>query len=97
MTTPVSDSSVILEAPKWGPWLGVPEESRHVCAVRGCEREASPQICPFDGRYHHHGCIHYDRAPGRIPELEFLDGWGWVCDFHYGAICAATGHLDYIR
>ena len=97
MTEPVSSELVALPLPEWGPWLGVPDESRRVCAVRGCERPASPQICPFDGRYHHHGCIHYDRTENVPDGVEYLKGWGWVCDFHYGAICAAAGKLEYVR
>ena len=30
-----------------------------------CGGEARRQICPGDGRYHHHGCVHLPSAGGR--------------------------------
>lgn len=53
------------------------------CAVVGCAREGSPQICPYDGRYHHHGRIHYD-CGYPVHSVKFRDdGWHFVCDEHY--------------
>jgi hypothetical protein len=34
-----------------------------------CGEEGRPQVCPGDGRYHHHGCVH--TASG---------GFQWLCD-----------------
>lgn len=68
--------------PEWGPWVGAPEAKRHLCAVVGCEAQGLPQVCLADGRYHHHGCIHYDHL-GSKAGLTFRKGWGWICETHY--------------
>lgn len=71
----------------FGPW-------GRVCAVLTCQEAAHPQICPFDQRYHRHGCIHYDNnidQGTRVCQntgLVFREGWGWVCDEHYQQIKA---------
>jgi len=54
-----------------------------LCAVKDCPRPGKPQICFYDGRYHHHGCIHYDCGYPKH-SVEFRnDGWYWLCDEHY--------------
>lgn len=54
-----------------------------LCAVEGCEKRARPQLCPYDGRYHGHGAIHYDCGHPKS-QLQFRKGgWFWVCDEHY--------------
>ena len=68
--------------PEWGPWIGVPEEQWRICAVIDCPGQGRPQVCLADGRYHHHGCIHYDHLGEKVG-LEFRKGWGWLCDEHY--------------
>ena len=71
-----------LGAPKpdgWGPWMGVPEERQRVCAFKDCANRGGPKICPYDGRYHHHGCIHYDMSDPRMRQ----GGWCYVCQGHY--------------
>lgn len=74
----------------FGPWLGVAVENQRLCAVEGCTEGGVPQVCPYDGRYHHHGCIHYDAAkPGH--GLVFRNGWGLVCPAHYEALCKHAG------
>ena len=80
MTTTIDDH---------GPWVGVPAERQSVCAVVGCEAKGKPQICPYDGHYHHHGCIHYaDAAAGH--GLTFrTDGWCYVCDTHHAVLVSA--------
>jgi hypothetical protein len=67
----------------WGPWVGVPKERQSVCAFKDCTRRGGPKICPYDGRYHHHGCIHYDLKDERM-----RDGWCWLCQPHYDELVA---------
>jgi len=56
------------------------------CAVVNCPNLGRRQICPFDGRYHGHGCIHYSNDDKRL-NLEFkTDGWYYICDEHYNFI-----------
>jgi len=59
-----------------------------LCAVIDCPNPGRPQICPYDHKYHHHGCIHYDC--GRpVSQLTFRgDGWYWICDEHYEMVSA---------
>ena len=55
------------------------------CAVIGCANRGRVQICPYDGRYHHHGRIHYRDKPSTV---EFhKDAWDYVCDNHYKLLC----------
>ena len=60
------------------------------CAVEGCPNQGRPQVCPYDGRYHHHGRIHYENGHRLHPEMKFrpIDDGGWrgMCDFHYQLI-----------
>lgn len=64
----------------------------HPCAVLTCPNEGKPQVCPYDGSFHHHGRIHYDchRAKhfaGLRTSLEFQPtGWFLMCDAHYSQI-----------
>lgn len=38
-------------------WLQVGPETEEIrCYI--CQGEAVPNVCPGDGRYHHHGCVH---------------------------------------
>lgn len=54
-----------------------------VCAVIGCEKEGKPHVCPHDGRFHGHGCVHYN-CGCPVHSLTFrTDGWYWLCDEHY--------------
>ena len=69
-------------APEWGPWVGAPSDRYEDCAVLDCPKRGRPQVCLACGRYHHHGCIHYDRL-GEQAGLEFSEGWGWLCEEHY--------------
>lgn len=76
---------------KFGPWLGVSQENQEVCAVVGCEKRGRPQVCLYDGRAHHHGCIHYDVAKtngdaSRAGIEEFRKDWCLLCDDHYSAL-----------
>lgn len=78
------------EAP-FGPWLGVPSERQKLCAVVGCEAEGKPHPCPYDGGFHHHGCIHYDCVASsddvKRSGLVFRKGsWGLICDAHYNTL-----------
>ncbi len=55
-----------------------------VCAVDGCDRLGSPQVCPYDDRYHHHGCIHYDCGyPKHSVSFKDDKTWHFVCAEHY--------------
>lgn len=72
-----------------GPWLGVPQSLQSVCAVEGCLGKGRPQVCFYDGRLHHHGCIHY---PEQVDNLSFRKGWGLLCDTHYRII-----HNDHLK
>ena len=67
----------------WGPWVGVPTDRQHVCAVEGCIVEGRPQVCIADGAYHHHGCVHYDHLPNTAGLTFREGGWCWLCDGHY--------------
>ena len=53
-----------------------------LCAVDNCESRGRPQICFYDGKYHHHGMIHYS---GGRPEhsVTFREGWHKMCEEHY--------------
>ena len=56
------------------------------CAVVGCTERGRPQVCPYDGRYHHHGRIHYEgpKAPAGI--TFHADHWDLMCDSHYSVL-----------
>lgn len=64
-----------------GPWLSSDVDDR--CAVEGCDKRGRPHVCPYDGRYHHHGCIHYDCGYPQHSVAFKTDGWRWVCNEHY--------------
>lgn len=54
-----------------------------LCAVDECKRRGSPQVCPYDQQYHHHGRIHYG-SPGTPADMKFRAGaWRQVCAEHY--------------
>jgi hypothetical protein len=56
------------------------------CAVVGCEQPGRPHICPHDGRYHHHGRVHYDSGCPKH-SLDFRDdGWHLLCDEHFAIV-----------
>lgn len=80
----------------WGPWYGVPASKQHLCAVNDCTDPGKPQVCLYDGRYHHHGCIHYDcpRAEATGHGLTFRPGWGLVCDRHYASLKTALDRKE---
>lgn len=62
------------------------------CAVLDCPNEGRPQVCMYDGRFHHHGRIHYDcqRADTTEHGLAFRpNGWRLICDEHYATLVAA--------
>ena len=61
-----------------------PKPRAALCAVAGCTEPGRPRICPYDNRYHHHGCIHYSEERSA---LHFRDGWHWVCDEHFKILC----------
>lgn len=72
-----------------GPWLGVPKESQLVCAVEGCPEEGKRQICLYDGKLHHHGCIHYNCEAAKMTKhgLTFREGgWALMCDKDYAVM-----------
>jgi hypothetical protein len=56
------------------------------CAVVDCGNPGRPQVCPYDGRFHHHGRIHYDCGyPAH--SLTFEQGeWLYVCNEHYAIL-----------
>ena len=61
-----------------------------LCAVEDCAERGRPQVCPYDGRYHHHGKIHYKNDHRIHPALRFKAGpWRGVCDSHMTKIKAA--------
>lgn len=75
---------------KIGPWLGVPPELQDACAVVGCAEHGKPHRCPYDGSFHHHGCVHYQEATEHGTHahgLKFRKGWAWLCDKHYADLC----------
>lgn len=74
-------------------FIASPRDDAPLCAVVGCRTAGRPQVCPYDGRYHHHGRIHYEchtykhNDPGT--ELRFRKGaWHLMCDEHYAQIMA---------
>ena len=73
------------------------------CAVIDCDNKGRRQVCPFDGRYHHHGLIHYGPDyPQLVDLIEFSPkgetGWLKICDPHYAIIHNAMAeHLERIR
>lgn len=85
--------------PTWGPWVGVPESKRYLCAVEGCEDQGHAQVCVYDGRRHHHGCIHYDCGAAEVTKhgLTFRDGWGWLCEAHYDVLKRSQQALEAAR
>jgi hypothetical protein len=53
-----------------------------ICAVEGCDEEGHPHQCPYDGRSHHHGCIHYECY--QSDDLVWRKGnWFWMCFPHF--------------
>lgn len=64
------------------------------CAVVGCPERGRPQLCPYDGRYHHHGRIHYENGHPWHPAMRFYpiseEGWLFVCNQHYAEIEVAS-------
>ncbi len=76
----------------FGPWLGVPEERQHICAVVDCAGAGRRQTCLYDGRHHHHGCIHYNCPAADVTEhgLRFRPrSWGLLCDEHFAVLRTA--------
>jgi hypothetical protein len=70
----------------FGPWLGVPKERQHICAIDGCELEGKAQRCPADDTNHFHGCVHYETTSEALyveHHLKLRHGWGLLCDQHY--------------
>ena len=52
------------------------------CIVEDCRNEPKPQVCPYDGKRHHHGSIHVECYKGT--KLKFRSGyWMWICDEDY--------------
>lgn len=81
----------------FGPWVGVPKDRQMICAVEDCPEEGKRHACLYDGRLHHHGCIHYDCEAAKSTNhgLKFRKGWGLLCDGHYKVLEAAadrSGH-----
>ena len=61
------------------------------CAVIDCSREGKSQLCPYDGRFHHHGRIHYDCPRAQPTVLTFDESdWHLICDEHYAVL---TGEM----
>lgn len=68
-----------------------------LCAVDGCERQGSPQVCLYDGSYHGHGRIHYDceRAERSNHGLKFRqDVWRKICAEHYDVLRRALNAAE---
>ncbi len=64
------------------------------CAVLGCFQKPGPWVCPYDGRRHGHGAIHYDSG---YPDsaLTFRQGdWFWICEAHYQVLCAERAEWE---
>lgn len=73
----------------WGPWLGVPKERQHLCAVDGCEDAGAAHECPADSTRHFHGCVHYEHASEALyveHKAKLRQGWGLLCDKHYALV-----------
>lgn len=72
----------------FGPWLGVPKERQHICAVDGCEAEGKAHRCPGDDSNHFHGCVHYSEISEELYArgLKMREGWGLLCDEHYAVV-----------
>lgn len=56
------------------------------CAVVGCSEPGRPQVCPYDGRRHGHGAVHYDCGSPPSALTFHEDDWYWVCDTHYAVL-----------
>lgn len=88
--------STVRGAQDWAEHWQVPvtivqadQERTDDCAVVGCENVGRPQVCPYDGKYHHHGNIHYDDGHRWHPHLRFKSGtWRGICDEHMAEIKA---------
>lgn len=62
------------------------------CAVDGCPGVGRPQVCLYDGKYHHHGFIHYGMEYPEMRELGITfreGGWKGICNEHYALLKAA--------
>lgn len=60
-----------------------------LCAVEDCDGLGRPQVCLYDGRYHHHGFIHYGEQYPEMAELglTFRTGeWRGICEPHYATL-----------
>lgn len=77
-----------------GKVMGEPS-AYDLCAVTDCMAWGEPQVCLWDGKYHHHGRIHYDNGyPSAVRGgLTFRDlddgGWRGVCKAHMAIMRAA--------
>ena len=69
------------------------------CAVEDCHEWGKPQVCVYDGRYHHHGRIHYENGHPFHPELRFrgMDEGGWrgICNTHMKQIKAGAARAGW--
>lgn len=64
------------------------------CAVINCNQEGKPKTCPYDGRYHYHGRIHYDCGYPKS-SLQFHKGeWDYVCDEHYSILVLERQYFE---
>lgn len=50
-----------------------------LCAVTDCTADGRPQVCPYDGRYHHHGRIHYENDHRMAPRTHVQE-WRVAAD-----------------
>ena len=57
------------------------------CAVVGCTNPGKIKGCPYDGRLHHHGRIHYDCGYPPSSLTFHQRTWDLICDEHY-EVCA---------
>ncbi len=62
--------------------------SHPVCAVEGCTNAGKPHLCPADGTYHGHGCVHFEHCHSALV-FRKSNMWHFVCDEHYQVLVTA--------
>ena len=79
-------------------------ESMERCAVEGCEDEGRRQVCPYDGRVHHHGRVHYptdasarERWGSSLTFRPIRDDWFLMCDTHMEVLRQEVNRPRYER
>lgn len=64
-------------------FFGISTPTDKMCAVMDCNEKGKVQWCPYDGRLHSHGMIHYDCGYPQHSVKFRTDRWRLICDKHF--------------